>query len=274
MSYISILNGQFVQDKKSKISTADRGYTLGDGLFETMVIHKGQPPFFSYHWTRLERSAKLLSIPLPFTRHALSTMIEKLVKVNAVTSGGLRLTLSAGESSRGLLTPCASPNYVIHLFSLSTYTTNTFTATFVKTRRNEWSLAAQIKSTSYLDNIFAAREAALKGFDEAFLLNSQGNLAEAASSTIFVVKKNEIYTPPLSDGALPGVLRAILINEFKKISITEKSVVQDEVYAADEIFVTNALRGVRSIVQVDGYRISSVEKAMHFKNALQSRYFT
>lgn len=127
------------------------------------------------------------------------------------------------------------------------------TATIVSTRRNENSLASRIKSISYLDNILAKKEAVKKGFDEAILLNSKLLVAEGSVSNIFVVKNNIIYTPPLEDGALPGVVRHVILNELKTdhIQIIEHQVDKKMLFDADELFISNALLGVKPIHKLD-----------------------
>lgn len=265
-----VIDGRLDFTDQLNISAIDRGFTLGEGFFETMAIHQGSVPLFSYHWSRIKTSAQLLSIPLPFSENELRNLINKLIKLNQVKHCGLRLSLSAGLTQRELTATSTRPTYTIILFSLPVNTKMTYTAAFVNTRRNEFSTASRIKSMSYLDNILAAREAANKGFDDALLLNTQGYLAEAAIANIFVVIDNIIYTPPISDGALPGVLRSVILNELTKIPVVERRLTQDNVLEAQEVFLTNALRGIRSLEQIDAYKINSVEKAMHLNHALQN----
>ena len=117
-----------------------------------------------------------------------------------------------------------------------------------RTRRNEHSPLARIKSLNFLDGIVAAGEAAEKGADDALLLNTQGNLAEATAANLFLVVDGEAVTPPVDDGALPGVMRADVIRD---LGAAEKTLAPADLAQASEAFLTNAL-GVRALVEVDG----------------------
>lgn len=100
---------------------------------------------------------------------------------------------------------------------------------------------------SYLDNILAKREALEKGFDEALLLNLKGYVADTSLANIFMVKNERIFTPSINDGALPGAMRAILLKNFTLFPIEETSLLPQDLFQADEVFLTNALMGVKSI---------------------------
>lgn len=137
-------------------------------------------------------------------------------------------------------------------------TAKSLTATIVNTKRNENSLTSRIKSISYLDNIFAKKEAVTHDFDEAFLLNSKQNVAEGSISNIFIVKNDTVSTPPIIDGALPGVVRHVILNELniEDLKIQETHIGVEALMDADEIFITNALMGVKPIHQIDTKKLN------------------
>lgn len=251
-----IVNGQTYPSEVNCINVYDRGLTLGHGLFETILISNGNAPLLHYHWKRLVIGVHLLGIKLPFDVEELSTMIDRLVHDNKLTNitAGIRLTITDGVSDRGLLsTGEQTPTFILTTFFLPKNTKDSMTATIVGTRRNENSLASRIKSISYLDNILAKKEALSGGFDEAFLLNSKSNLAEGSVSNVFMIKNKTVFTPPIADGALPGVIRDIILNELilDSIEVKEQSLNTDSLLNADEVFITNTLIGVKSITKLD-----------------------
>lgn len=251
----------FVNGKKTAhdalcISPFDRGLTLGHGLFETMMINDGCIPLINYHWERLVASANLININLPFSYSDLKHMVNELIEDNSLSSsnGVVRLTLTDGIAPRGILSSGSQPStYIICTFPGSGFSTTPLTGTIVTTRKNEYSLASQVKSTSYLDLILAKQEAVSRGFDEAILLNTKSTLAEGAVTNIFVVKNGEIFTPPITDGALPGVTRRVILNdlEIDGISMHELTISTDFLMQADEVFLTNSLLGIRPLKKLD-----------------------
>jgi len=261
MSHI-IINGKKNKSNDPCISAYDRGFTLGHGLFETILINKGSIPLLEYHWNRLVTSIELIGIKLPFDLLELTNMINDLLHTNSLADVrvALRLTITDGISERGLLSNGnQEPTYILSMSQLPNSLTKSMTATVVNTRRNEYSLSSRIKSISYLDNIIAKREAVSKGFDEAFLLNSISNLAEGAISNIFIVKKNNVLTPPIIDGALPGVTRHIILNSLilDNIEVKEQHINTDMLLDADEVFITNALLGVKPIHMINNKLLSN-----------------
>lgn len=257
-----IVNGEVIPADSLCISPFDRGLTLGHGLFETIYVNKGEVPLLEHHWERLVLSVKLLGLTLPFNASEFGAMIDQLIDANQLTRSqcGVRFTLTDGPSARGLLSDGKqAPTYLFASFSLPKNTAGSMSATLVTTRRNENSFASRVKSISYLDNILAKKEAVSSGFDEAFLLNSKLNLADGAISNVFMIKKGVVYTPFISDGALPGVIRTIILNHliFDNLEIKEQSINKDMLFSAEEIFITNALLGVKPIHQFENITLQT-----------------
>lgn len=184
-----------------------------------------------------------------------------------------RLTITHGEAARGILPPQApNPNFVIAVFESATPSDKPFSACIVNTRKNEYTAASRVKTISYMDNILAKQEAMNKGFDEAILLNTASNVADGSISNVFMVRAQQIFTPPVSDGALPGVVRSILLEEFSgNFSITEKSLNPDELKQADEIFLTNALMGIKPVHRLNNMDFSSFAIANKLSGLLREK---
>lgn len=249
------LNGEIIDSNTATVSIFDRGLTLGHGLFETGFIDKNQKiQLFDYHFQRLCHSCKLLGINNPFNSTTLKAFLNDLYIANSIKEKcGFRLTITDGISERGLLkTTQSQSQFFITLFD-SIPKSTPLSLKIVKTRRNEINLSSRVKSISYIDNILAKKEAIASGFDEALLLNQQGLISEGATTNIFIVKDNKIYTPAICHGALPGVMRAYLIDTLKKPAIQIKKITNQLLFSADEIFVTNALTGIRAVYKVNEY---------------------
>lgn len=255
MNYI-IVNGKIIPSETACISPYDRGFTLGHGLFETILVNCGSIPLLKLHWHRLLSSAQILDLKIKFSLQELTSMIQDLICLNQLENkkSGVRLTITDGISERGILsTTNQEITFTISSFPLAETIIPSMSATIVNTRRNESSLSSKVKSISYLDNILAKKEAVAKGFDEAFLLNSKSELAEGAISNIFIVNERRIFTPFIDDGALPGVIRHIILNQLilNNLVIIEKNITKEMLLTADEIFISNALLGVKPIHKID-----------------------
>ena len=262
-----IYNNKTIPSESACIKHNDRGFTLGHGLFETILVKKGTTPAIDYHWHRLETSAPLIGITLPFSKQELTRMLSALINENNLQdkTAGARVTVTHGESARGILpvTP-PPPNFVISVFEYTHSPKADFSALIATTRKNEHTIAARVKSISYLDNILAKQEAMSQGYDEAILLNTASNVADGAITNIFMVNNNLIYTPMIADGALPGVIRSILLELNAEFPIIEKSISADELLSADEVFLTNALMGIQPVSQINStkYQVSSTSLAI------------
>jgi branched-chain amino acid aminotransferase len=261
MSHI-IFNGKMISSDTPCVNIHDRGFTLGHGLFETMLINNGTIPLLSNHWDRLMTSSCMLGIKIPFSYSDLQAMTVDIITKNQLSNckGSLRLTVTDGVSERGILaTGNPTPSFTLTSATLPANKRQSMSATVVDTRRNELSIASRVKSISYLDNILARKEAVLKGADEAFLLNSKGFLAEGSISNVFIVNNKIVSTPRIDDGALPGVVRHIILNKLNlnELTIKEEEISLEMLLNAEDVFITNALFGVMPINQMNDKKITN-----------------
>lgn len=270
-----IFNKKLVPSENPCIRYNDRGFTLGHGLFETILVKKGAVPAIDYHWARLNASAPVIGISVPFSKQELELMLNELIIENNLQDkiAGARVTITHGESERGILplhTP--QPNFLISVFECASPVDRPYSALIVNTRKNEHTASATIKSISYLDNILAKQEAMNQKYDEAILLNTASNIADGAISNVYMVKDGKIFTPPVADGALPGVIRRILLEEFNtSFSITEQSISVPDILDADEVFLTNALMGVKPVSRLNTRKYSSFAIANSIDEALRDK---
>lgn len=239
------LNGALLDADAARIAPDDRGFTLADGLFETLQARGGAVLRLEAHLARLRRGASLLGLPLP--RLDYGQILADTLAANGLADGVLRLTLSRGRGARGVLPPAEStPTVLVTGAPLPPLSSVRLVIARV-TRRNEFSPLSGIKSLNYLDNILARQEAAGRGADDAVLLNTQGRIAETSMANVFVVKDGALLTPPVGDGALPGVMRA----ELLKLGAVERMLSPEDLMASREMFLTTSL-GIRSVEEIEG----------------------
>jgi branched-chain amino acid aminotransferase len=241
-------NGGFLDLAAVHVRPDDRGFTLGDGLFETLRIQGGAAPLLDRHLDRLVAGCDLLGLPLPFDRAALADAILGTAARNGLGDAAVRLTLTAGPAPRGLPRPALPAPTVLITAAAAPPPGGPVRAVIARcTRRNEHSPLSRIKSLNYLDNVLARQEAAARGADDALLLNGAGRLAEATAANLFLELDGVLVTPPVADGALPGVARG----ELLRAGAVERSLVPDDLRRCTRAFLTNSL-GRRDLVEVDG----------------------
>ncbi|MEW6256017.1 MAG: aminotransferase class IV [Pseudomonadota bacterium] len=255
------LNGTLQDAEAARIAPTDRGFTLGDGLFETIKARDGAPLRLEAHLARLRRGAGLLALPVP--RVDFVAALGETLAANGLSDGVLRLTLSRGPAPRGVLPPKEpEPSLLITAGPLPPDGPVRLVVARV-TRRNEFSPLCGIKSLNYLDNILARQEAAGRGADDALILNTQGRIAETSMANVFVVKDGALVTPPLKDGALPGILRA----ELLKRGAVEQPLMPGDLARVKEMFLTTSL-GIRSVDEVEARPLGDFSVAQEMRALL------
>ncbi|MCA0199345.1 MAG: aminotransferase class IV [Proteobacteria bacterium] len=245
------LNGELTEAAEARIAPDDRGFTLGDGLFETIAIKNAAPKRLAAHLARLRDGAAVLGIPVPYTDQKIAELAAGLIGANELTAGALRITLTRGPGARGIAPPEApTPTFMITSGALPPDDPLRLIVA-QGTRRNEQSPLARVKNLGYLDNIIARREAVAAGADDAVLLNTQGRVAETTIANIFCLIGGGLVTPPVCEGALPGVMRAEVIRLARA---EERPIEVGELAHASEIFVSNAL-GIRPVLHMNGQEV-------------------
>ncbi len=253
------LNGEIVPDKGPHISALDRGFTLGDGVFDTLRATGGRVFRLADHLERLYRSARVLGFEVPIEPTAVTEGMDLLLKANDLADALLRITVSRGvPAERGLLPPASpTPNLAITATPFAGYPREWYQrgyrAAISSIRRNESSPLSRIKSGNYLDSVLARMEAGERGAQEALLLNSAGELACGASSNVFLVRDGVLVTPSLDSGVMEGITRRVVLELAAGMGLpnTERKISPEEIEKADELFVTNTAVGVMSVVAVD-----------------------
>ena len=254
------LNGRIVEEDAARIDPRDRGFLLGDGLFETMRAAGGRVPLLSRHLARLRAAAAVLDLPLPLDEAALAAACRALLARQGLADAALRLSVSRGPGPRGLLPPeRVTPTFLLAAFPLHPPRTPARAAMVEGMRRNEHSPISRLKTLGYLDGILALQEARAAGADEAILRNTAGRLACAAAANLFVIEAGRLLTPGLDEGVLPGITRGLVLELAPRIGVPvlETALVPEHLARAEGLLVTSSLAGIRPVVAVDGRPIGS-----------------
>jgi len=231
----------------------DRGFTLGHGLFETVLWTDGAPAHWDAHVERLERGCRALRLPVPERAVFRAAADAALAAVGRPKRAAVRLNWSAGSGDRGLDPPAAfKPRLTAAAAALGPPPGPARLVT-VHVRRNDRSPTSRLKSLSYLDNVIARAEALEAGADEALMLNTAGEVACAAAANVFWIRHEEVFTSDLDCGVLDGIMRRQVI-----AACHEMGVPVQEVFANPgrigwtPMFLTNSLVGVRRVASLDG----------------------
>ena len=262
MSDIVYLNGSLMPRSQASISVLDYGFLYGFGLFETMRAYGGQVFRLDRHLSRLVRSAEILGLPIGALD--LEGAVMDTIQANKLNDARIRITVSVGEGGmapdRGT---CNKPTVLILAEHYQPYPEQVyqkgFRAVVSSIRRNSQSPLSRLKSANYLESILARQEARAAGVDEALCLNEKGLLAEASMSNIFLVTDGILRTPGQETGILPGITRETILELASELGIDtlEHDIRLDELFHAQEAFVTNSLIEVMPLTEVDGKPIGS-----------------
>lgn len=258
---IGWLNGELAPFDALRIDPRDRGFLLGDGLFETLLSENGTIRRVRRHLTRLQESADLIGLPLHKTDLELLTAMQRVLAANALQEGraALRLTVSRGVGPRGLVPPADTAVTILITATALGPPAESCSAIIAQTVRASGTVSARVKSLNYLDSVLARREAAQHGADEALMRNCHGRIAEASAANLFLVRDGGLVTPPVSEGALPGIQRAVAMAAALAldIGVREAAVSAEELVSADEVFLTNSLIGICPLVTLAGHKVGS-----------------
>lgn len=258
------VNGRFRSAEEPALSALDRGFTLGDGLFETMQARRGRVFRLPQHLARLRRGGGVLGLPIPPDGEIMAVLQEVLARAGEGPAV-VRLTISRGiDQGRGISLPShGHPSLVVRTTPLARPTPEAYgrgyTAIVASLRRNETSPLSRIKSCNYLDSILARKEASEQGCDEAIMLNTRGEVACASVANVFAIQGGAVWTPPEESGALAGVTRGCLLELAATLGIEAhaRPFGADFLLGAEEAFLSNTVVGVMPLTQVAGRKIGS-----------------
>lgn len=253
------VNGRYLPADEPAIGATDRGLLYGDGLFETLRAYDGLPFLLDRHLARLNASAAALRLGSGADAAEVREAIAELLRRNCLRDAYLRITLTRGEHAGPLeLAPPARPTLTIvarphHPLPPSRYDPGS-AVIIASIRQNADSPLPRHKTLNYLANLWARTEARERGADDAILLNTRGEVAEATSSNLFLVVGGTLVTPALEANILPGITRAEVLALARQAgyNVSERGVLPGELYAAEELFLTNSVAELVPIRAIDG----------------------
>ncbi|QMU69187.1 aminotransferase class IV [Streptacidiphilus sp. P02-A3a] len=247
------VNGALREPADATVSVLDRGFTVGDGVFETVKVVGGRTFALELHLDRLERSARALGLPRP-DRELVRAACADVLAAEPVPLGRLRITCTSGPAPLGPVRDDAGegaeplgPTLVVAVGATDPSPPTAAVVT-VPWTRNEHSAIAGTKATSYAENVVALARAHEYGANEAVFGNTAGQLCEGTASNVFVVLGGRLLTPPLSSGCLAGITRALAL---RWSDAEEADLPLSVLREADEVFLTGSLRDIQAVTRVD-----------------------
>jgi branched-chain amino acid aminotransferase len=257
------VDGEFFDQADAKVSVFDHGLLYGDGVFEGIRFYNGRVFRMEAHMDRLWESARSICLQIPISRQEMDEALLETIRQNDLRDGYVRLIVTRGVGNLGLNpVQCKRPTIIVIASTIALYSEETYrrglTVVTVPTRRmGPATLNPAIKSLNYLNNVLARIEANLANADEALMLNDAGNIAECTADNVFVVKRGQIMTPPITAGALRGITRSVVFDIAAElaIEISEPELTRHDLYIADEAFLTGTAAEVIPMIKVDGRSI-------------------
>src|SRR5438270_3360346 len=252
-------NDRLLPIDKVRLSPGQAGLLCGWGIFTTIRIARGEAFAYERHWRRLEKDAALIRLPMNYTAAKVRVHLHEVIRANQVTEGCARVYLvynQIGFWQSGEQQP--QVDLIIYSAPLPQFREPLRLALRTQGRHAAAPLAG-VKSISWLPNVWAVAEAVKEGFDEVVLLNERGEVAECTAANIFAVKNRKIYTPPLSSGCLEGVTRGILFEIAPEagISIVEQNLRPEDLYSAEEVFISSTNRNIIGVGEIAGHKIAA-----------------
>jgi branched-chain amino acid aminotransferase len=259
------IDGKFLPEADAKISVFDHGLLYGDGIFEGIRFYNGRVFRLEEHLERLWDSARSICLAIPIGRGEMTEALLETIRQNDLREGYIRLIVTRGVGNLGLNpTQCKRPSIIIIATTIALYSKEVcekgLTVVTCATRRTgSAALNPAVKSLNYLNNVMARIEANLAGADEALMLNETGNVAECTADNVFIIKRGQIFTPPISAGALRGITRAVVFDIAAELGlkITETDITRHDVFVADECFLTGTAAEFIPVRMADGRTIGT-----------------
>lgn len=257
-------NGQLYTENSKVFGASNRAFRYGDGLFETMRMMDGNLMYFKYHMERLFKGMDVLKIQYhkAFDPEFIASEIFSLARANKIYKNA-RIRFSIFREDGGWYTPDKNTfQYLIEIQGLEESQYNAEKGLIVdvyKDLRKDFSAISALKTINALPYVLAGVFRKENQLDECILLNRDGNLVESISSNVFLVKDNKVYTPSISEGCIDGVMRKVVIEllKKKKIALYESKLPAALLEQSDEIFLTNTIKGIQSVVGIGPKRYFS-----------------
>ena len=264
MSNFIFLNGKIISDADANISSADRGFLYGDGIYETLRSYNGKPFKLADHLERMRDSARQLKISFDYTNADIGERINELLENNHTQDAYIRITLSRGSGGGRLqMDDNIEPTTLIQLKPFSPYDSKLYdegmSLVVSDYKRSTTCPISRYKSTNLLQSILRKEESNKKSAHETIILNTDGYVAECVVSNIFMVSGGSVITPSLDTNILPGITRIMVLDICKNSGIPsgEEHFKVDALIKAEEVFITNSLMEIMPVSTINDCKIGN-----------------
>jgi len=250
-------NGDIRESSEPLLAAGQVGLLSGWGVFTTMRVVDGIPFAFERHWARMLRDAAALNVPMPSDGEPVRRNLLKLIDANRAPHSTLRLVIVRNRGGLWEGPHAGGVSDVIALTAPSKDWGSSVKLAYVPQARHAACEFAGTKILSWAMNLTWIERAQARGFDEVILLNERGEVSECTSANIFIAQGNDVWTPPLTSGCLPGITREILIGEslVPGVQVRERLLMPAELEKADEVFITSTTRNLLPVAQVEGRNV-------------------
>jgi branched-chain amino acid aminotransferase len=268
-----LLHNDDIRDAGDRnISPGQVGFVNGWGVFSTIRIEDGVMFAWERHFARMQRDAARMLVPFPIDAKWLEERLYRLITANHAANATLRVLIVRNRG--GMWEGPAAEERAFETVAFTAPLNNwgeTVKLGIVPQARHAASEFAGTKYISWSENLARYERAHQQGFDEVVLLNERNEVAECTSANIFIVEGDRVFTPPLSSGCLPGITRALLLEEIKVpgITILEKVILKADLESADEVFITSTTRDLMSVASIEGL---SIRQGNRIRDRLQQAF--
>jgi branched-chain amino acid aminotransferase len=250
-----ILHNRSIRDASgAELRAGQLGLLAGWGVFSTLRVAEGELFAWERHWARMVRDARLLNVAMPESDREVEADLHQLIEANGRPNCTLRLVVVRNSGGMWEDPSVGSASDVVALTADSKAWGESVRLTIQPNARYAANEFAGAKVLSWAQNLTWAERAQKAGFDEAILLNERGMVSECTSANVFAVFGAEVYTPPLSDGCLGGITREVLLTAVQAagVRVSERSLSVEDLYAADEVFITSTTRDLMPVAEIAG----------------------
>jgi branched-chain amino acid aminotransferase len=256
-----LYNDRIVPADRAILHPGQLGLLAGWGVFTTMKIERGIPFAYERHWARMNKDAALIHVPLPADAETVYRRLLQLIAANRVSNATMRVCVVRSQGGVFEGPGSGNPSDLIAFTIDSKGHGETIALTVKRNGRHAASPFAGTKTLSWAHNLTMVEEAQQAGYGEVILLNEREEAAECTSANLFAVLDGVTYTPPLSSGPLPGVTRAVMLEELKldEAPVRERVLRLDDLYAAAEVFITSSTRELLAVDRIFDRRLIAAE---------------
>ncbi|MBN2909894.1 D-amino-acid transaminase [Polycladomyces sp. WAk] len=254
-----LFNDQLIARDEARVDVEDRGYQFGDGVYEVIRVYGGHPFCLEEHLDRLERSAREIRMPLPYSREKTEHLLLQLIEADHLKEGYLYVQITRGVAPRDHAFPSKSEP-VLTAYAVESQRPTDLMKNGIRAITQEdirW-LRCDIKSLNLLGAVLAKQAAVDAGAQEA-ILHRNGTVTEGSATNVFIVKDNTLWTHPANHLILHGITRAVTLKLAEKegIPVREEAFSLEDLRSADEVFITSTTKEIVPVVAVDGIPVGT-----------------